>query len=36
MTFEGINASEAAPAVLITAYRPDPDKWNEDFTRRKT
>jgi predicted nucleic acid-binding protein len=27
--------SSLAPAVLVTAYRPDPDLWNEDFTRRK-
>jgi len=31
----GIAKGKSAPAVLITAYRPDPDKWNEDFTRRK-
>lgn len=23
------------PAVLITAYRPDPEKWSDDFLRRK-
>ena len=22
------------PAVLITAYRPDPQRWSEDFRRR--
>jgi hypothetical protein len=22
-------------AVLVTAYRPDPDRWSEDFLRRK-
>lgn len=22
------------PAVLITAYRPDPERWGESFTRR--
>ena len=22
------------PVVLITAYRPDPERWSEDFTRR--
>lgn len=31
----GIAKGRSTPAVLITAYRPDPDKWNEDFTRRK-
>jgi len=24
------------PAVLITAYIPDPAKWSENFTRRNT
>ena len=32
----GIAKSTAEPAVLVTAYRPDPDKWTEDFRRRKT
>lgn len=29
---------KAAPhrAVLITAYRPDPARWSDDFKRRKT
>ncbi len=31
----GIPAGADEPAVLITAYVPDPDRWNEDFTRRK-
>jgi hypothetical protein len=31
----GIPKNNSTPAVLITAYRPDPDKWSEDFTRRK-
>jgi len=22
------------PAVLVTAYRPDPQQWSSDFTRR--
>jgi len=26
----------SSPAVVVTAYRPDPDLWSEDFTRRKT
>jgi len=30
----GIPAGRAAPAVLITAYRPDPVRWSDDFTRR--
>jgi hypothetical protein len=31
----GIPAGATEPAVLITAYIPDPDRWNDDFTRRK-
>ncbi len=32
----GIPAGHETPAVLITAYRPNPKKWHEDFlTRRK-
>lgn len=30
----GIPRSAATPAVLVTAYRPDPAKWTDDFTRR--
>ena len=30
----GIPQGAAAPAVLVTAYRPAPTKWNQDFTRR--
>lgn len=30
----GIPKGHDRPAVLITAYRPDPKRWNEDFTRR--
>lgn len=25
----------AYPAVVVTAYRPDPDRWSDDFMRRK-
>jgi hypothetical protein len=32
----GIPAGQSSPAVLITAYRPDPDKWDETWLRRKT
>jgi hypothetical protein len=28
-------AGERRPAVLVTAYRPDPDLWDSDFKRRK-
>lgn len=31
----GIPKGENSPAVLVTAYRPDPDVWSKDFTRRK-
>ena len=31
----GIPAGQDSPAVLITAYRPDPDQWDETFRRRR-
>lgn len=31
----GIPKGASSPAVLITAYRPDPVRWSEDFLRRK-
>ena len=31
----GIPRGEGSPAVLVTAYRPDPDRWSDDFIRRK-
>lgn len=31
----GIPLGKTSPAVLITAYRPDPKRWHEDFLRRK-
>ena len=31
----GIPKGETFPAVLVTAYRPDPEKWSDDFSRRK-
>lgn len=31
----GIPKGYNSPAVLVTAYRPDPDKWDESFLRRK-
>jgi len=31
----GIPKGHAAPAVLITAYRPDPEIWTDDYKRRK-
>lgn len=30
----GIPKGHSAPAVMVTAYRPDPDRWDETFTRR--
>ena len=30
----GIPRGFTSPAVLVTAYRPDPAKWNEHFTER--
>jgi hypothetical protein len=32
----GILKDESSPAVLVTAYRPDPARWSEDFLRRKS
>ena len=31
----GIPKRYTGPAVLVTAYRPDPGKWEADFTRRR-
>ena len=31
----GIPKGTSSPAVLVTAYRPDPDRWSKDFMRRK-
>lgn len=31
----GIPKGVTSPAVLITAYRPDPERWSDDFMRRK-
>lgn len=31
----GVPKDSTFPAVLITAYRPDPARWSDDFTRRK-
>ena len=32
----GIPKQASAPAVVVTAYRPDPAQWAENFTRRHT
>ena len=31
----GIPKGELSPAVLVTAYRPDPTLWSDDLRRRK-
>ena len=31
----GIPKGATSPAVLVTAYRPDPDRWSDDFLRRR-
>jgi len=31
----GIPKGQSGPAVLVTAYRPDPEKWSDDFRSRK-
>jgi hypothetical protein len=31
----GIPRKDSSLAVLVTAYRPDPARWSDDFTRRK-
>jgi len=32
----GIPRGQTSPAVLITAYRPDPARWTDGFLRRKS
>jgi hypothetical protein len=32
----GVPKDASSPAVVVTAYRPDPARWSEDFLRRKT
>ena len=31
----GIPHGSTSPAVLVTAYRPDPERWKDDFRRRR-
>jgi hypothetical protein len=31
----GIPKGRTSPAVLVTAYRPDPKRWTDDFRRRR-
>jgi len=30
----GIPKGRSTPAVIVTAYRPDPDRWSNDYRRR--
>jgi hypothetical protein len=30
----GIRKGSTAPAIVVTAYRPDPSRWSPDFRRR--
>ena len=32
----GIPKGHSTPAVLVTAYRPDPELWDSSFLRRRT
>ena len=32
----GVPKGALSPAVLVTAYRPDPNRWSNDFMRRKS
>lgn len=31
----GIPRGEHSPAVIVTAYRPDPGRWTDDYLRRR-
>ena len=31
----GIPKNASSPAVVVTAYRPSPDRWSDDFRKRK-
>jgi hypothetical protein len=30
----GVPKATGAPAILVTAYRPAPERWSDDFLRR--
>jgi Domain of unknown function (DUF4258) len=32
----GIRKESEGPAIIVTAYRPDPLRWSSDFTKRRT
>ena len=31
----GIPKGASSPAIVVTAYRPDPERWTSDFLRRR-
>jgi hypothetical protein len=31
----GIPKGTTSPAVLVTAYKPDPERWSKDYLRRR-
>lgn len=31
----GIPSGATSPAVVVTGYRPDPNRWSQDFLRRQ-
>ncbi len=31
----GVPKNASTPAVVVTAYRPDPERWTDDFLRRR-
>jgi hypothetical protein len=31
----GIPKGQSSPAVVVTAYRPDPKRWADDYLRRR-
>jgi hypothetical protein len=31
----GIPTGKIGPAVVVTGYRPDPQRWSEDYLKRK-
>jgi hypothetical protein len=31
----GVPRGARRPAILVTAYRPSPDRWSDDFMKRK-
>jgi len=35
-TVWGIPKNASSPAVLVTAYRPDLNRWSDDYLRRKS